>query len=187
MENALTTDIFTPYVDALNNYNACCDRYRATERAANDVLHKIERRQAAERSQIAVKLADLESEEKRLKAIVRQHILRGENPFSADLETGAKLAIISEQKDALQVLTGKRCMTDEEKTEWETAVSDLDDAAADLNKAISQRKQATAKLEAYVRSLEYWGAHIPNMNNSSLFDKAYSLNSDGGADDEEEN
>lgn len=186
MDNTLTTEIFAPYVDALNNYNVCCDKFRAAERAANDVLRKIEKRQTAERSQIAAKLADLENEEKRLKAIVRQHVLRGENPLSADLETGAKLAIISEQKAALQVLTGKRCMTDEEKTEWEKAVSDLDDAKTDFDRAINQRKQATAKLQAYVRSIEYWGAQIPNRNSENLFDRAYLLNSDGGADDEEE-
>lgn len=187
MDNTLMTEIFVPYVDALNNYNTCCDRYRAAERAANDILYKIEKRQRAEQTQIFSKISDLESEEKRLKTIVRQCVLRGENPLSADLETGAKLAIISEQKEALQVLSSKQCMTNEEKTQWENAVSNLDDAAADLNRAVKQREQATAKLQSYVRSIEYWGTQIPNRNKERLFAKAYSLNSDGGTDDEEEN
>ena len=77
-------------------------------------------------------------------------------------------------------------MTDEEKSQWEKAVDDLDEATNSLNSAISKRSRLTAKLQAYVKSNEYWGAGTPNRNNESLFDKAYKLNSDGGIDDEEE-
>ena len=185
MYNDLMTELFAPYVYALNNYDYCCDNYIAAERAANDILHEVEKRQKDTRSQIAAKLAELESEEKRLKASIRQRVLRGDASPSADMETGAKLAVIAEQKAALQILSEKRKMTDEEKAQWETAVSVLDDAATDINKAILQRTQETEKLKVYVRSLEFWGAQVPNRNRDALLSKAYSLNADGGIDDEE--
>ena len=185
MYNDLMTELFAPYVYALNNYNYCYDNYIAAEKAANDILHEVEKRQKDTRSQIAAKLAELESEEKRLKASVRQRVLCGDASPSADMETGAKLAVIAEQKAALQILSEKRKMTDEEKAQWETAESALKDAANALNEAIKQRTQETEKLQVYVRSLEFWGAQVPNRNTERLSKEADLLNADGGADDEE--
>ena len=185
MDNTLMTELFAPYVEAVNDYNICCDAYRDAQRAASDILRNVEKRQRAEQAKIVSKITDLENEEKRLKMDIRQRVLKGEASPDADLGTGARLAVIYEQKAALQALADKRRMTDEEKSQWEKAVDDLDEATNSLNKSINLRGGLTARLRAYVNSLEYWSVGTPNRNNEPLFDKAYSLNSDGGADDEE--
>lgn len=187
MNSTLLDELFTPYAEAVDNYNTCCDAYRTVQRAADDTLRKIERRQQAEKTKIISKIADLENEEKRLKSDIRQRIIKGESSADADLGTGARLAVISEQKAALRVLENRRCMTDAEKSLWEKAVDDLDEVTNSLNIAIAQRHKQTVRLQAYLKSNEYWGASVPNRSNESLFDKAYELNKDGGADDEEEN
>lgn len=186
MSNTLIDDIFTPYVKTLDNYNACYEAYQAAVRAANDILRKIEKRQQAEQSKIITKIADLDNEEKRLKLCIRQRVLRGENS-DEDMTAGARIAVICEQRAALQELVGKnRRMTDDEKSQWEQATSDLYDATDNLNAAIADRRTQTVRLQVYVRSIEYWGANIPSIDNERLFDKAYTLNSDGGFEDEQE-
>lgn len=186
MNSTLLDELFIPYCEAMESYNICCDAYRIAQRAASDILRKVEGRQRAENTEIVSKIAELESEEKRIKIEIRQRVQRGENSPDADLGAGARLAVIYERKAALQVLAGRRCMTDEEKNQWEKAVDDLDEATNSLNSAISKRSRLTVRLQAYLKSNEYWGVGIPNRNNESLFDKAYELNSDGGIDDEEE-
>ena len=111
-------------------------------------MRKVEGRQRAENTEIVSKIAELESEEKRIKIEIRQRVQRGENFPDADLGAGARLAVIYQQKAALQVLAGRRCMTDEEKSQWEKAVDDLDEATNSLNSTISKRSRLTAKLQA---------------------------------------
>lgn len=187
MNSTLLNELFTPYCEAVENYNACCDTYRTAQRKANDILRKVEGRQRAENSKIIAKIADLENEEKRLKADIRRRIASGESSPDADLGAGARLAVINEQKAALQALSNKRRMTDEEKSLWGQAVDDLDEATNSLNMAVAQRHRLTVRLQAYLKSNEYWGLDVPNRNNESIFDKVYELNKDGGLDDEEEN
>lgn len=186
MSNTLIDDLFAPYVDALDNYNIRYGEYFAASRAAEDILRKVENRQRAEQAKFISQIADLENEEKRLKLSIRQRVLKGQNS-DEDITAGARIAVISEQKAAFQELSGKcRRMTDEEKERWEQATSVLYDAESNFNFAIAERQKLTARLQAYVRSIELWGATVPVRNSDSLFDKAYKLNSDGGFEDEQE-
>ena len=105
MNSTLLDELFIPYCEAMESYNTCCDAYRIAQRAASDILRKIEGRQRTEHSEIISQIADLESEEKRIKIEIRQRVQRGENSPDADLGAGARLAVIYERKAALQAVS----------------------------------------------------------------------------------
>ena len=161
---------FAPLVAAEREYWAKLDNYRKSVAALRDLVQAFSARIQADKNKMSAALDALDEEEAKLRAHVREQaqtaIMRrisGQQPPESDLSAGARLAVIPEERAAIEALMSSQGLTEEEREQYEDAYDDARAATSDAEAASNKR---WAEFSSVLKTLETVrkAGSIPNLS-----------------------
>lgn len=131
-EYSIPFDFFENYVSAIEYFEDCQAAFMDARQEATAFLQSVKKRQERDAAKVATMIAELDAEERELREAVREQaktrgslLLNGETPPAMDMAAGARLAVIPEERAALQDLMNRRRMTPKEKKNGRTIYTTL--------------------------------------------------------------